>query len=234
MAFEIDPSYKEVADRLADLKEIHPDARLRPVNEDQPFTVIEIGELTFIVYAAACYRDADDKLPAIGVAWEPFPGTTPYTRNSELMNAETSAWGRAIIACLRSESKHIASAEEVRNRQGEQELVKPVPTVRREPPKRPAPLSNARKALATTPDPTKISEKQIKLVAVLFGKKDFPDDREVRHHYAEAVLGHAIASVKDLTKKEASTLIDALNAGDEPQTQPVYAAGEEPFEEEGF
>jgi hypothetical protein len=28
--------------------------------------------------------------PGIGMAWEPFPGRTPYTKASELMNAETS------------------------------------------------------------------------------------------------------------------------------------------------
>jgi hypothetical protein len=101
------PDYKQVPERIADLKAVHPNARLRPVNPERPFEV---------VYAAACYRDADDPLPGIGVAWEPFPGKTQFTRDSELMNAETSAWGRAIVACLRSESKSIASAEDIRNR----------------------------------------------------------------------------------------------------------------------
>lgn len=127
MAYEKPADYKEVPERIADLKKVHPDARLRPVNPDKPFGVVTLGDKTFIVYAAACYRDADDPLPGIGVAWEPFPGRTPYTRDSELMNAETSAWGRAIVAALRSESKAIASAEDVRNRRADQEVNKPVP-----------------------------------------------------------------------------------------------------------
>lgn len=120
MPFDLPPDYKQVPERIADLKALHPDARLRPVNTDEPFRIVEISGATFVVYVAACYRDADDKLPAIGVAWEPFPGKTPYTRDSELMNAETSAWGRAIVAALRSESKAIASAEDVRNRRADQ------------------------------------------------------------------------------------------------------------------
>jgi hypothetical protein len=61
------------------------------------------------------------------MAWEVFPGRTPYTRGSELQNAETSAWGRAIIAVGASDSKRgIASREEVRNRQAEREDGLPV------------------------------------------------------------------------------------------------------------
>jgi hypothetical protein len=121
VSFDLPPEYKQVPERMADLKAAHPDARLRPVNPEKPFEVVTIGDKTFIAYAAACYRDADDQLPGIGVAWEPFPGKTPYTKDSELMNAETSAWGRAIVACLRSEAKSIASAEEVRNRRADRE-----------------------------------------------------------------------------------------------------------------
>jgi hypothetical protein len=77
---------------------------------------------TFIVYSAAAYRDESDSRPGIGVAWEAFPGQTPYTAGSELMNAETSAWGRAIVAALASDSRRgVSSREEVRNRAAEQD-----------------------------------------------------------------------------------------------------------------
>lgn len=120
MPFDIDPNYRQVPERLADLKAVHPNARLRPLDPANPYRIEVIDGKTFIVYTAACYRDEEDELPAVAVAWEPFPGRTPYTRDSELMNAETSAWGRAIVAALRSESKSIASAEDVRNRQADQ------------------------------------------------------------------------------------------------------------------
>ena len=121
MPFDLDPSYNEVGERIAELKEKHPEARLQPTDPTKPYWLEEIGDHTFVVYSASCYLGPDDKLPGIGVAWEPFPGRTPYTKDSELMNAETSAWGRAIIAALQSSSKKIASAEEVRNRAAEHE-----------------------------------------------------------------------------------------------------------------
>jgi len=71
-----------------------------------------------IVYKAYAYRTADDRRPGIGHASEPVPGLTPYTKNSELANAETSAWGRAIVALGIGAKKGIASADEVRNRTG--------------------------------------------------------------------------------------------------------------------
>jgi hypothetical protein len=49
------------------------------------------------------------------MAWEPVPGKTPYTRGSELMVAETSAWGRALAAIGIATNKSVASAEEVRS-----------------------------------------------------------------------------------------------------------------------
>jgi hypothetical protein len=119
MAFDLDPNYKQVPERIKDFKEKHPEGCLRPVDPARPFWFEEVGDKLFLCYEAAAYRTPDDALPGIGCAWEPVPGTTPYTKNSELQNAETSAWGRAIVAALASESKSIASAEDVRNRQGD-------------------------------------------------------------------------------------------------------------------
>lgn len=117
MGFQLDPDYKQVPERIADFKAKHPEGSLRPLNPERPFWVEAIGESVFVCYAAAAFRTPDDQAPGVGMAWEPFPGTTPYTRNSELQNAETSAWGRAIVAVLASESKSVASAEDIRNRQ---------------------------------------------------------------------------------------------------------------------
>lgn len=108
--------YKDVPARIADFKEKHPEGVLRPLDPAIPYRVEHIGNRDFIVFVAAAYKTPDDPTPGVGTAWEPFPGTTPYTKNSELQNAETSAWGRAIVAALASESKNIASAEDVRNR----------------------------------------------------------------------------------------------------------------------
>lgn len=113
--------YVTVAERIAQFRDKHPEGSLRPADPEMPydFHVLPDGTMLVIVVAAA-YRSPDDARPGIGMASEPFPGRTPYTQGSELMNAETSAWGRAIVAALAADtSKAIASQEEVRNRSDE-------------------------------------------------------------------------------------------------------------------
>lgn len=115
-------SYVDVASRMSQFFAKHPDGALQPVDPARPFEVKTIGDKAFVVYTAAAYRTPDDPRPGIGVAWEPFPGRTPYTRDSEVMNAETSAWGRAILAVGAADTrKGVASAEEVRNRREDEQ-----------------------------------------------------------------------------------------------------------------
>ena len=136
--------YNDVASRMREFFERYPDGRLRPA---APWRFETVGDKAFVVYEAAAYRTHDDPLPGIGTAWEPFPGRTPYTRDSELMNAETSAWGRAILAVGAADTRRgIASREEVRNRQADREHRE---NDRREPEQaRQALLAKARKAIA--------------------------------------------------------------------------------------
>ena len=109
--------YIDVAQRIADFRELYPIGTL----QCHGWGIERIGDQALVWYQAAAYRTPDDDRPGIGMAWELVPGRTPYTRGSELQNAETSAWGRAIIAVGASDSKAgIASREEVRNRAAEQ------------------------------------------------------------------------------------------------------------------
>jgi hypothetical protein len=117
-----DSGYNEVATRIVEARKKHPEGILRPLDPAAPYKIETIDGKTFIVYAAAFYRTPDDQMPGIGVAWEPFPGTTPYTRNSELMNAETSAWGRALVAAFAADTKKgIATSLDVRTREAERQ-----------------------------------------------------------------------------------------------------------------
>jgi hypothetical protein len=119
--FQMD-DYIDVAARIAEFRDKYPDGRLRPADPVVPYRIETIGNETYIVVVAAAHRDKDDTLPGVGMAYEVFPGKTPYTRGSELQNAETSAWGRAIVAALAADTKRgVASAEEVRNRAAERE-----------------------------------------------------------------------------------------------------------------
>jgi hypothetical protein len=82
---------------------------------ETPAEVVTIGDRTFISVTVKVYRDLLDLLPCVATAWEPFPGTTPYVRNSEMMNCSTSALGRALGMMI--PFGKIASFEEVKNRQ---------------------------------------------------------------------------------------------------------------------
>lgn len=115
--------YVDVAERIRIFRDLYPEGSLRPADPSRPFWVEDVpGVGPRLIYVAAAFRTPDDPAPGIGSAWEPLPGRTPYTRDSELMVAETSAWGRAIVAALAADTKRgVASADEVRARQPQPE-----------------------------------------------------------------------------------------------------------------
>jgi hypothetical protein len=115
MAFAED--YIDVAARITEFRQKHPEGSLRMA---EPFRVEFIDGQAYIAYMAAAYRTPDDPAPGMGAAWEPVPGKTPYTKGSELQNAETSAWGRAIVAAGAADAKKVASANEVANRRNDE------------------------------------------------------------------------------------------------------------------
>ena len=115
-------NYVDVATRIKLLVEKYPKAS---INCSTPKVVVIDGH-TFIEVSAhincgeIVYETAERIMykSASASAWEPFPGKTPYTRDSEMMNAETSAIGRAIGALGIGLTGSMASQNEVANRQG--------------------------------------------------------------------------------------------------------------------
>ena len=106
--------YIDVATRIVEFREKFPTGSLQQVK----YEFVQVAGKDWIVYTAAAFRTPEDMRPGIGTAWEPIPGPTNFTRDSEVQNAETAAWGRAIVAVLAADTrKGIASSEEVRNRQ---------------------------------------------------------------------------------------------------------------------
>ena len=114
--------YVDVAERLSIFRELYPNGSLQPWDPMRPYAIETLGDQVYVVVVAAAYRDPDDCRPGVGMAYEVFPGRTQFTKGSELQNAETSAWGRAVVAALAADTKRgIASAQEVRNRVAERD-----------------------------------------------------------------------------------------------------------------
>lgn len=207
MAFDLG-NYVDVATRIRQLREKHPEAVLRPANPAEPFRIVEIGGREFIIYTAACYRSPNDPMPAIAVAAEPVIGSSSFTKNSEVMNAETSAWGRAIMAALAVDEPHIASREEVANRRADSETEKIVEQTIREVFPESQPVTHP--SAGNTPTVRKLaavaSEKQMNLIKKLCRERQVTD----MSAFASDVLGQPCESISALTSKEASAVITAL------------------------
>jgi hypothetical protein len=117
MNFKLDLDYIDVAARIVEFRTKHPEGSLQQAGLEFK----EVADKWWVIYTAAAYRTPDDARPGMGTAWEPVPGKTNFTRDSELQNAETAAWGRAIVAALAADTKRgVASAQEVRNRRADQ------------------------------------------------------------------------------------------------------------------
>src|SRR5438876_1915879 len=108
--FSLD-DYVTVAERVSAFYAKFPDGSLQS-------EIVELNP-SLVVMRAYAYRTPDDQRPGIGYSSLGIPGTTPYTRNSEVENCESSAWGRAIAALGFEVKRGIASAEEVRNKREE-------------------------------------------------------------------------------------------------------------------
>jgi len=101
--------YVPVNERIEAFYAKHPEGTLQS-------EIVELTD-TRVTVKAYAYRSDDDPRPGIGHSSIEIPGSTSFTRGSEIENAETSAWGRAIAALGFEVKRGMASAEEVRNKQ---------------------------------------------------------------------------------------------------------------------
>lgn len=101
-----DAGYVEVKDRIEAFYAKFPNGAIRTdiysLTEDQ------------VIVGAEAYADRCDERPmGTGFSAMKIPGSTPYTKDSELENAETSAVGRAIANAGFEVHRSVASADEV-------------------------------------------------------------------------------------------------------------------------
>ena len=169
-------NYVEVKDRIVQFHAKYPEGSLRC----KEWRIEEVAGQHYFIYVAQAFRNPEDPAPAEGTAWELVPGTTNFTKTSEAMNAETSAWGRAIVALGISADKGIASANEIR----------------------------AAEARRKAPDPKQVAEvkhqaKRKTLADVLL--KTFNKDGDAISEFVKSETGKD--STKELTIEEMDALI---------------------------
>ena len=111
-------NYVDVPTRFAALLEKWPELRIK---EHRP-EIVTIGDKIFISVTMQAWRTPDDPQPCQATCFEPFPGKTSFTRDSEQMNASTSCLGR--LAGLMMSFPKMASLEEVINRQKDEKPAK--------------------------------------------------------------------------------------------------------------
>jgi hypothetical protein len=186
--------YVDVAERLVEFRTKHPEGSLQQV--DVQF--IDFAGASWVIYTAAAYRGPEDPRPGHGTAWEPVPGKTPFTRDSELQNAETAAWGRAIMAALAADARRggIASQQEVRNARARED--------------------HDRDEEARLGGP--MESKTRAYMFVLFAKKGPVDPDEQRAGIGK-IIGRDVTTRGDLTEGEARAVIAVLEQ--RPDLPPV-------------
>lgn len=181
--------YVDVSTRLRLALAKFPDLR---VSESDP-RVITVGESLYVQVTSTVWRTPDDPIPCRASAWEKTPGRTPFTRDSEMMNASTSALGRALGLMGFGIVASVASQDEVQLRiQDRSGNAKPNYV-------EPDPAGELERPVTTSTD--EASAKQLGWLRGLMRARGVEDWRPP----------------KGMTKEEASELIMELKAENEPE-----------------
>lgn len=191
MAFNID-NYVDVPTRLKEALETHPNLRIQ---ETAAEVVTMPDGSTFYRCTVTVWRDETDPLPSIATAAEPYPGKTPYTKNSEFMVGMTSALGRALGYMGFGISKSIASKNEIQARQDPKKPDAQIAPIRRE---------NA------SSHPKGASQKQVYFIKSLAKGAGF--DEAALHDYIAVTLNSDAVTLETLSPEQATQVIDALKS----------------------
>jgi hypothetical protein len=194
--------YVEVAERVSLFFQKYPNGSIQA---DEARTVT-IGDRCFITVVARAYRTADDERPGIAQAWEAFPGKTNFTRDSEAMNAETSAVGRALGLLGIASKRSIATKEDVQRRKAEQAAetnaaIQPTPRTRYD-------TMGSNGAFINEPT-SGVTDAQVRKIQAQLATLNVAKGERSRT-YVSDIVKRDVGSMSQLTKLEASKLIEQL------------------------
>lgn len=221
MSFNLD-GYVDVATRIKLFYGRHPEGSLQM---DQP-EFVQVDGKQWVIGRACAYRTPDDQRPGVGWAWEVIPGTTPYTRGSEIQNLQTSAFGRAIGALGIGIEASIATLDEIEHAKERQKVMRTTEADPEDPwvsPLSPSPeIVRPKKDSHSTGKTSKGSSMfpatapQLKAVHAILGKQGISDELDKLARVNEWLVGlnkEPVAAISELDKHSTSGLIDHLQAG---------------------
>lgn len=204
--------YIEVSERVVEFLARYPEGCL----QTDPPLFTECAGKTVVLMRAYAYRTPDDPRPGIGTAWELIPGASPFTRGSEVMVCETSAWGRAIVALGISAHRGVASADEVRAARARQQSAAAAAQVAAD-----TAAPYAAREHGTGAHSDLATDKQRRMIGALFGRLMPNADPGGRTLLAQKALGKPDLALPQITKADAGALIDALTEWERTGQEPT-------------
>ena len=216
MSYNMD-GYIQVADRIKLFYARYPEGSLQMGTP----TFIDIGDKKWAMGRAYAYRTPDDQRPGVGTACEIVPGTTNFTRGSEIQNLETSAWGRAIGSLGIGIDTSIATLDEIQHATERKQVMRTTETPPDDPWQTEAPKDASYSTGATTKGSSMYpaTAPQLKAVHAIMGKSGISDDLDKLAKVNEWLAGlnkEPVGSLTELDKHTASGLIDHLQQATPP------------------
>ena len=193
--------YIEVSERIQAFYTQYPEGSLQ-----SEWSYVDRAGDTWILFKAYAYRNPTDPRPGVGHAIEQVPGATPYTRGSEWMVGETSAWGRALAALGIAVHRGIASANEVRAAQARS-------TTRTKPTEPLADEWSTQPGQGDAHTDLRVNAKQLAFIKVLCDKAGMANRDDAAKLVNATLIAAGLPTVAALSlmpKAHASTVIDLL------------------------
>jgi hypothetical protein len=199
--------YVEVAERVSLFFQKYPEGSIQA----DEAKIVTIGEKAYITVRAYAYRNPEDPRPGVAQAWEAWPGKTSFTRDSEAMNAETSAVGRALGLLGIASKRSIATREDVLRRKADQEAdtrTSITPPSSSSTPRHVPDTKEANGPFMNDPF-TSITDAQMRMIQRQLAMLNVAKGERSRS-YVQDIVKHEIGSLSQLTKLEASKVIEKL------------------------